>query len=105
MGYDIHITRARLWAESDQNPITAEEWLALVEEDPELTPQESALQGGYGAAWSGPSIYPDPWFTWWDGQIYTKNPDDAMWQKMAQIARHFGAIVQGDDGEIYFQTN
>ncbi len=29
MGWEIHITRADHWAESDQHPITADEWLAL----------------------------------------------------------------------------
>ena len=37
MGWEIHITRAENWYDSDQHPITAEEWLALVQADPELT--------------------------------------------------------------------
>ena len=28
MGYDLHITRADLWAENKHTPIMAEEWLA-----------------------------------------------------------------------------
>ena len=36
MGYDVHITRADHWTESERRPIAAEEWLALVERDSEL---------------------------------------------------------------------
>ena len=33
MGYDVHITRAREWHESDTTPITLDEWLAYVARD------------------------------------------------------------------------
>ena len=36
MGWEIHITRADDWAESDQQPITTDEWLTLIDADPEL---------------------------------------------------------------------
>jgi hypothetical protein len=35
MRLDIHIMRAEYWAESDENPITADEWLILVQDDAE----------------------------------------------------------------------
>jgi hypothetical protein len=38
---------------------------------------------------------------WSNGQIYTKNPDTALIDKMVMVAREFDATVQGDDGEIY----
>ncbi len=37
MGADFHITRADQWYFSEENPITAEEWLAYVDQDSELT--------------------------------------------------------------------
>ena len=37
MGYDFHITRAKLWADNEGDEITPEEWLAVVRDDPELT--------------------------------------------------------------------
>lgn len=36
MGWEVHMTRADHWAHSDQRPITAAEWLAVVSADPEL---------------------------------------------------------------------
>ena len=36
MGYDLHVTRADDWTESESSPITLNEWLAYVEEDPEM---------------------------------------------------------------------
>jgi hypothetical protein len=36
MGYDLHITRAADWSDSESNPITFEEWVAYVDMDPEM---------------------------------------------------------------------
>ena len=99
MGYDLRITRAPgHWAESEDGGIDAEEWLAVVAADPELS-----LESGrkHFARWSGPSKHPEPWFDWWRGTIKTKNPDPPIVQKMIAMAQHLGARVQGDDGEVY----
>jgi hypothetical protein len=101
MGWAIHITRAEHWPDSDQHPITAEEWLALVEADPELTvdPRDN---GPYCALWLAHWVEGDhPWFNWFKGAINTKYPDRKTLGKALEIAKHFGARVQGDDGEVY----
>jgi hypothetical protein len=53
VGREIHITRAEHWAESDRQPITGDEWLALIESDPELMidpsePKEAEIFGVHG---------------------------------------------------------
>ena len=98
MGYDLHITRRKDWAKTGRD-ITAEEWLAVVERDNELSLFPEA--GPYFARWSGDPKAPDPWLDWYKGSIYTKNPDEALIDKMVAIARVLRAEVQGDDGEIY----
>jgi hypothetical protein len=97
MGYDLHITRRKNWSSSG-NDIAAE-WLAYVAQDPELSlwPENSP----YMARWSGKSKHSDPWLDWFQGNVYTKNPDEALIDKMIHIARALNAKVQGDDGEIY----
>ena len=99
MGYDLHITRADSWSENATARITAEEWLALVDADPELSlvPEN----GPYFASWSGPSKDIDPWLDWSDGNVYTKAPDSALLRKMVQLADRLHARVQGDEGEFY----
>ncbi len=100
MGYEVHITRADDWSDNDATPIEAEEWLGVVEADPELTIQ--AENGPYFAAWSGACSYPGGgWFDWSAGNISTKNPDRAILGKMLRLASLLGASVQGDDGEVY----
>ncbi len=99
MGYDLHITRGEKWTENQGNYISHEEWLTLVETDTELT--LDSRNGPYFAMWSGPSKNECPWFDWFEGNIYTKYPDQIMLKKMIQIANRLGATVQGDDGEIY----
>src|SRR5262245_49469907 len=99
MGYDLHITRADNWADNDGAQISAEEWLAIVRNDPELTllPEN----GPCFTHWSGPSRLAEPWLDWSEGNVYTKYPDSALLRKMANLATQLGARVQGDDGEFY----
>jgi hypothetical protein len=99
MGYDLHITRAANWSENEEAPITLDEWLVLVDADPELS--LTPANGPYFADWRGPSGLAEPWLDWDAGNIYTKNPDSALLRKMAAIAALLGAHVQGDDGELY----
>jgi hypothetical protein len=99
VGYDLHITRAKSWALNTKHRISAEEWLAYVEKDPELSLSRDG--GPYFAKWSGKSKLNEPWLDWHDGNIETKNPDEALIDKMVVIADELGATVQGDDGEIY----
>ncbi len=99
MGYDLHITRAASWSENAGAEISSDEWLALVERDPELTLEPA--NGPFFARWAGPSRYPDPWLDWFSGNVYTKNPDSALLRKMVALAAALGAQVQGDEGEVY----
>ena len=99
MGYDLHITRGGHWAENDGARISVDEWLAVVENDKELT--LSPGNASYLADWSGPSKHAEPWLAWHDGNIYSKNPDSALLRKMVQLAAQLRARVQGDDGEFY----
>ncbi len=98
MGYDLHITRRKNWYDAGAD-ITAEEWFAYVKSDPDL--KLSTEQGCYFAIWANKSAFDGPWLDWSDGRIYSKFPDAALIDKMVAIAKHFGATVQGDDGEIY----
>ena len=100
MGYDFHITRASRWTESDRHPITVDEWLTVVDGDPEL--QIDPDNGPPFALWSGPCCDEGGgWFDWSDGEIFTKHPDRAILGKMLELAARLGATVQGDDGEAY----
>lgn len=98
MSYNLHITRRRFWAD-DGNEITSTEWLAYVRDDSEL--RLSTERGPCFAVWTGTSDADEPWLDWSDGRIFTENPDAALVDKMVAMAGHFGASVQGDDGEIY----
>ena len=101
MGYDLHITRAGSWFESEEAPISSEEWLALVENDDSLThaPAEGAP---FFCEWRGTCVHGEgTWFDWSEGHIYTTGPDSPIIAKMLEIASAFDATVQGDDAEVY----
>jgi hypothetical protein len=100
MGYDLHITRAKRWIDSESRPISAEEWLAIVEGDPEL--RLAGTNGAYFAYWNVPAGKDDgEWLDWHGGEIFSKHPSEALIEKMVQIARELGGTVQGDDDEVY----
>ena len=100
MGYDVHITRASDWSESESNPIRPNEWLAFVVADPELRLAPENGFGEYFALWIIDGTE-RTWFNWREGFISTKNPERDTVRKMLEIAAYFGAKVQGDDGEVY----
>jgi hypothetical protein len=99
MGYDLHITRAAQWTESEASPITVEEWLAVVEQDPELG--LAGDNGPYFAIWRGQSEDSEQWLDWSHGRIHTKNPTEPLVDKMIELSAILKADVQGDDGELY----
>lgn len=99
MGYDLHITRATNWIENERCAIAVEEWLSVIDGDPELKPDPE--NGEFAAAWQPRGSGPGGWFDWYDGNIYTTNPTRAALRKMLAIAERLTALVQGDDGEVY----
>jgi hypothetical protein len=116
MGYDVHITRAVEWSESETAPITLDEWLAYVASDPELrldgfaevrSPRGEVIRiesKGLSVWTAWPGDEPGGAHAWMDhrdGRIVVKNPDPAMLTKMCSIAERLGARVQGDEGEAY----
>ena len=99
MGVDFHITRAEFWADNEDAPITAEEWLEYVKADPEL--ELVSENRPHYTLWLGASAHAEPWLDWRGGDIWTKYPDTALYLKMLDIAKCFGATVQDDDGTVY----
>jgi hypothetical protein len=80
MGYELHITRAKSWAQNTKHRISAQEWLAYVAKDPELSLSRDG--GSYFVKWSGKSKLNEPWLDWRNGNIETKSPDEALIDKM-----------------------
>ncbi len=99
MGYDLHITRSEdFWADNDDAPITRDEWLAVASADPDLFPMP---ENGNSFFAFGDREDPRSWFDWFEGDVFTKNPDRETLQKMLELAERLQARVQGDDGEVY----
>jgi hypothetical protein len=113
VGYDVHITRATEWFESEDTPITFEEWTAFVKSDPSMRLDgfAEAAVGGLRyespglAVWTAYSGHGKKgnmaWFDHDEGRITVKNPDEEILGKMRAIAKKLGARVVGDEGEEY----
>lgn len=80
MSYDLHITKADHWVNSDSNPITEED----------LAQIDNIL----GASGQIPFIFQR-------GRLTLCGADGNTINLMIAIASSINAIVQGDDGEIY----
>jgi hypothetical protein len=105
VGYNLHITRAPRWWDSEAHPIPAAEWRRLIESDPELHPATD-ISSGTGSdrrvpvCFTGDGGAEEP--LWFDsGRVHIKNPLPTSLRKLKQIADALGARVFGDDGEEY----
>jgi hypothetical protein len=100
MGYELRIARAEPAA-----PITLDEWLAIVDADPQMQ-----LEGAAEALTSSGTLrYESPglakcnstWFDFRRGRIFVKNPSKDDIAKMKQLANLLNSKVLGDEGEEY----
>jgi hypothetical protein len=94
MGYDLRITRALDWTANAGHEIRAEEWQAVVAADDDLTADPST--GPYAVRYRASA-----WFDWFEGNVFTTDPDRATVTKLLALAAKLDAIVQGDEGEVY----
>jgi hypothetical protein len=98
VGYDLHITRADDWTDNAGSPIPKDEWIAVATADEDLFPMP---ENGDTFFALGDRQDPHAWFDWFDGDVFTKNPDRPTSTKMLDLATRLDARVQGDDGELY----
>lgn len=85
MGVEFHITRAEYWAENNDNQISSDEWLNIINSDPELgLPPKN---GEYNAIWNWENSDGEVWLDWSGGNIYTKWPPTPLYRKMLLISK------------------
>lgn len=80
MGYELHITRADLWADNSNKQIRLDEWLDVLSKDPEL--KLAGINGPQFAIFAS-AIDPlnSSWLDWVDGNIDSKYPTSRMGKK------------------------
>jgi NAD(P)H-hydrate repair Nnr-like enzyme with NAD(P)H-hydrate dehydratase domain len=113
MGYDVHITKAVEWSESEKSPVTIEAWQKIIATDPSFTATNAAvatnpktgeqirIAGEAMAIWTEPKTQRRVYFHYRQGHIAVKKPDDAIIAKMKEVAKMLSARVIGDEGEEY----
>jgi hypothetical protein len=99
MGWELHIVRTENWFDSASNPITSEEWVQLIDNDEELSIDKR--NGDYFTRLSNHQAHDESWLDWDDGRIFSKQPEEALYWKMLQIAKNLGAVVVDDDDRKY----
>ena len=112
MGYDVHITRKKEWSDEDGPRITESEWKGYVASDPEMivtgvaehtNPQGETIRITQPllTEWRQHSSCSPVWFSYFEGSLTVKNPDEECLAKMRRVAAKLQARVQGDEGEFY----
>ncbi|WBU49571.1 hypothetical protein PF050_01165 [Kosakonia pseudosacchari] len=96
MGWEMHITRAESWSDSETQPIGSEEWVQLVNHDEELA--FDRRNGEFHAIWKGQETC---WLEWNDGEICSKSPTQPLYEKMLEIATALNAHLRDDDDRPY----
>ncbi|MGC5323834.1 hypothetical protein [Brevibacillus sp. SYSU BS000544] len=113
MSYDLHITRASFWFESEKDPITEQEWNQYIITDPQfhagneisVTPPSGSkisIHGGF-ALWNYEEEGIEVPFRYSRGRISVSGAgdDENVVNKMKEIATILSAKVIGDEGETY----
>jgi hypothetical protein len=97
MSQELHIVRV---PESDENQISANEWLNCISEDPEMERKQSSEvpEGWIVATVSGA----EEWETlyWRSGSISATYPQSRLTSKMLDLAERLSAVAMTDDGII-----
>jgi hypothetical protein len=108
MGYELHITRASEWTESEDHPILLPEWLTYLASDVEFRLDnfaEAKAPSGDVLRYENEGLavwLPEGgWFDYRRGRIVVKNPSNQMIEKMKHVALALKARVVGDEGEEY----
>jgi hypothetical protein len=103
MSLSVHILRQT--ADGQELPITLDEWNAYIDSDSELKRPEPGHLNYSQTLVLLPSdtASPDDWqgLSWTTGSISSDYPQQPMLKKIGQIARHFGAVIMSDDGDIW----
>jgi hypothetical protein len=100
VGYDVHITRADEWSDNADAPISLDDWKAVAETEADLV-ADPRNGDGFFLARGLRDDGGDGWFDWYEGDVFTKDPDRPTLAKMLSLAARLNARVQGDEGELY----
>ncbi|MDX1577151.1 MAG: hypothetical protein R3266_01650 [Gemmatimonadota bacterium] len=99
MSQEVFITRAARPSEGSQVPIPEGLWRKLIEHDPDLVAPDEAYPSF--VRWKAAPSAGEPWIDWADGNLFTRNADDALLRKLLELATVLRARVRGEDGDLY----
>lgn len=103
MSCSLHIIRQA--GGGSDIPITLEEWNACIASDPEFKRPEPGHLNYSKNLVLLPDDSEDPdmwqWIKWGGGTISSDYPQQPMLKKMGRMARHLGAVLMSDDGDIW----
>ena len=107
MGYDLHIVRTRSWLDAQRVPITNADVDTLITRDADYAWSTSDVldirdheTGEERRQWS--LEWRGEFLAWWDrGELSSKSPDEVQALRLLRLADALGAMVVGDDDELY----
>jgi len=104
MSIYVYVTRKPDPLEVNGPDISKEEWIDLIERDPDLSiadpPNQLRVDSSYAVWASYPGGYP-AWFSLSGGSIEVKGIDDAILCKLRYFANKLGARIVSEMGEEF----
>jgi hypothetical protein len=97
MSYSIHIIRKT--EDGQEMPITLDEWNAYIDADYDLKRPEPLTATAALLPLDGDALGEWQTLLLVSGSILSDYAQESMLKKIAQIARHFDAVVMSDDGD------
>lgn len=101
VGYDLHLTRADDWPDSELTPVGLDEWVVAARASDALVELESEYPPGVPGFLLGDDPVSSPALYWADGEVVVRGSDQAHVSSLVALATAIGARVVGDDGEVY----
>lgn len=109
MGYELHMTRASHWLDSEECPITHDEWIEFAYGGAALREEGSLDLPSVGRQplfrWGEPGSVAVG-FHWFEGRVTLSgaHAPGADLIGLADLAAELSANLIGDDGEQYFDS-
>jgi hypothetical protein len=107
MSINVYLTRRKNPTLDTEPHIGEQEWRAVgvadgaFREAAEAELKESGLRRPSILIWTGHPDAAEAWFSWTDGQIDVRTPDEPMIAKMMTLAPLLNARVISETGEVF----
>jgi len=101
VGYDLHLTRALDWLDSEEDPLSLDDWVTFASASSALTRTDEITFRELPVFLLGTDPRTDPALYWQGGQVTVRGADEPHVPLLVAEAAKLGVRLVGDDHEVY----